>query len=82
MKMVWLRTGSISSDTRFDLAMLDVQQILKWIVTAIVLTVAIVLLGVVLNIAGFLLKYAIKVLIMLLLVAVGVRFFELLRGRR
>ena len=80
--MVWLRTGSISSDTRFDLAMLDVQQILKWIVTAIVLTVAIVLLGVVLNIAGFLLKYAIKVLIMLLLVAVGVRFFELLRGRR
>ena len=62
--------------------MLDVQQILKWIVTAIVLTVAIVLFGVVLNIAGFLLKYAVKVLIMLLIVAVVVRFFELLRRRR
>lgn len=62
--------------------MFDVQQILRWIVTAIVLMVAIVLLGGILNIAGFLLKYAVKILVLLLVVAIVIRFLELLRGRR
>lgn len=53
----------------------DIQQILRWIVTAIVLTVAVVLLGVILNIAAVLLKYAIKVLVVLLVGAIVVRLF-------
>lgn len=61
---------------------LDIQQILRWIVTAIVLMVAIVLLGFVLKIAGFLLNYAIKGLIILLLLAIVVRLIGALRRQR
>jgi len=61
---------------------LDLQQILRWIVTAIVLMVAIVLLGVVLKMAGFLLKYAIKGLFILLLLAIVVRLVGALKERR
>jgi len=61
--------------------MLDIQQILRWIVTAIVLTIAVVLLGFILNIAGFLLTYAVKVLFVLLLVAIVVRIFGALKAR-
>jgi hypothetical protein len=61
---------------------LDIQQILRWIVTAIVLMVAIVLLGVVLKMAGFLLSYAIKGLLILLLIAIVVRLIGALQQRR
>jgi hypothetical protein len=61
---------------------LDIQQILRWIVTAIVLMVAIVLLGVVLQMAGFLLSYAIKGLLILLLIAIVVRLIGALQQRR
>lgn len=61
---------------------LDVQQVLRWIVTAIVLMIAIVLLGFVLKIAGFLLGYAIRGLIVLLLLAIVIRLVEGLKGRR
>lgn len=61
---------------------LDIQQILRWIVTAIVLMVAIVLLGFVLKIAGFLLNYAIKGLIILLLLAIVVRLIGALKRQR
>ena len=61
---------------------LDPQQVLRWIVTAIVLIVAVVLLGWVLDIAGFLLRYAIKGLVILLLVAIVVRLIGAIQGRR
>lgn len=61
---------------------LEIQQILRWIVTAIVLMVAIVLLSVVLKMAGFLLHYAIKGLVILLLLAIVVRLIGALKQRR
>jgi len=61
---------------------MDLQQILRWIVIAIVLMVAVVVLSLILKVAGFLLGYAIKVLIVLFLVAVVLRFFGLLQERR
>lgn len=61
---------------------LEIQQILRWIVTAIVLMVAVVLLGFVLKIAGFLLGYAVKGLVILLLLAIVVRFIGALQQRR
>lgn len=61
---------------------MNIQQILRWIVVAIVLIVAVVMLEAILNIAGFLLHFGIRVLLILLLVAIVLRFFELLRGRR
>lgn len=61
---------------------LDVQQVLRWIVTAIVLMLAIVLLGFVLKVAGFLLGYAIRGLIILLLIAIVVRLIGGLKSGR
>lgn len=61
---------------------LDVQQVLRWIVTAIVLMLAIVLLGFVLKVAGFLLGYAIRGLIVLLLIAIVVRLIGGLKSGR
>ncbi len=49
---------------------------------AIVLMVAVVLLSLILKVAGFLLGYAIRILIVLFLVAVVLRFFGLLQERR
>jgi hypothetical protein len=62
--------------------MLDVQQILRWIVMAIVAMVAVVVLGVILKVAGFMLPYAIKGLVILLLVAVVLRLFGAAQSRR
>lgn len=61
---------------------LEIQQILRWIVTAIVLMVAVVLLSLVLKVAGFLLHYAIKGLVVLLLLAIVVRLIGALKQRR
>ena len=61
---------------------LEIQQVLRWIVTAIVLMVAVVLLSVVLKMAGFLLHYAIKGLVILLLLAIVVRLIGALKQRR
>jgi len=61
---------------------MDAGNILRWLVTAIVILIAVVLLGLVLQIAGFLLKIAIKALLILLAVAVVIRLFEVLTGRR
>lgn len=60
---------------------LEVQTILRWIVSAIVLLVAIVLLGLVLQVAGFLVQYAIRALIILLMLAIVVRLFGALKQR-
>ncbi len=61
---------------------MDIQQIIRWIVIAIVLLVAVVILGAILNIAGFLLQFAIKALLILFVIAVILRFFSILRERR
>lgn len=61
---------------------MDAGKILKWLVTAIVILIAVVLLGLVLQIAGFLLKFAIKALLVLLAAAVVIRLVEVLTGRR
>ena len=61
---------------------MDVQQIIRWIVIAIMLLVAVVILGAILNIAGFLLQFAIKALLILFVVAVILRFFSALKERR
>ena len=61
---------------------MDIQQILRWIVMAIVLMVAVALLGVILKFTGVLLQVALKILLFLLLTAIVVRFISLLRERR
>jgi hypothetical protein len=61
---------------------MKLEQILRLIVVAIVLMVAFSLLGYLLRIGSFLLGISIKVLIVLLLVAVVLRFVDLLRRRR
>ena len=61
---------------------MDIQQIIRWIVIAIVLLVAVVVLGVILNIAGFLLQFAIRARLILFLIAVVLRFFSVLKSRR
>lgn len=61
---------------------MDVQVILRWIMVAIVLIVAVALFGVILKIAGFLLAYALKALLVLLLIAIVLRFFSVLQQKR
>ena len=61
---------------------MDIQQIIRWIVIAIMLLVAVVILGAILNIAGFLLQFAIRALLVLFVIAVILRFFEALSQRR
>ena len=61
---------------------MDIQQIIRWIVIAIMLLVAVVILGAILNIAGFLLQFAIKALLVLFVIAVILRFFTALKERR
>lgn len=61
---------------------MDTQQLLRWIVIAIVLIVAVSLLGFILDVAGFLFKIGLRVLLVLFLVALCLRFFDLLRARR
>ena len=61
---------------------MDVQKVLRWLVVAIVLMVAVVLLGFIMQVAGFLVWYAIKALFILLIVAIVLRFFTILQQRR
>lgn len=61
---------------------MDIQQIIRWIVIAIMLLVAVFILGSILNIAGFLLQFALKALIILFVIAVILRFFSALTERR
>ena len=62
--------------------MLDVQQILRWLVMAIVAMVAIVVLGVILKVAAFMLPYAVKGLVILLIVAIVLRLITAVRANR
>ncbi len=61
---------------------MDIQQILRWIVIAIVMIVAICLLDSVLGLVGFLLNIALPVLLVLLVTAIILRFISMLRARR
>ncbi len=61
---------------------MDIQQILRWIVIAIVMIVAICLLESVLGLVGFLLNIALPVLLILLVTAIILRFISMLRARR
>jgi len=56
--------------------------LLRWIIVVILLLVGVMVLGALASLAGSLLAVAFKVLIVLLLVAAVVRFFELLRQQR
>ena len=59
-----------------------IQRILQVLVLAIVVVVAIGLLSFVLDLMGWLLAVALKVLVVLLIVAALLRFVELVRRRR
>lgn len=61
---------------------MDIQQVLRWIVVAIVAIVAVSLLGAILKVGVVLLKFGLRVLVVLFLVAVALRFFDLLRQKR
>ncbi len=61
---------------------MDIQQVLRWIVIAIVMIVAICLLDSVLGLVGFLLNIARPVLLVLLVTAIILRFISMLRARR
>ena len=60
----------------------DLQQIIRWIVIAIVLLVAIVILNALLQVADFLLGFALKALIVLFIVALILRFISVLAQKR
>lgn len=62
--------------------MTDLHTVLRWIVVVVVLIGAVMLLGFLLSVAGGLLGLAFKALLLLLLVAIVLRFFEQLKGRR
>ncbi len=61
---------------------MDIQQVLRWIVIAIVMIVAVVLLDSVLGVLGFMLHIALPVLLGLLILAIILRFISMLRARR
>lgn len=60
---------------------MDIQQILRWIVVAIVLLVAMSLLGVVLKVGAALVSLALKLLVVLFVIAVILRLFGMLKKR-
>lgn len=61
---------------------MDIQQILRWIVVAIVLVVAVSLFSFILKIGAAILGVALKVLLILLLVAIVLRFVGVLQHKR
>jgi hypothetical protein len=61
---------------------MKLDQILRLIVVAIVLMVAFSLLGFLLSVGSWLLGLAVKILVILLVVAVVLRFIDLLRGKQ
>ena len=61
---------------------MDLQLVLRWLIIAIVVVVALSLLSVLLKVAGMLLPYALKALIILFLVAVAIRFYSLLDRKK
>jgi membrane protein YdbS with pleckstrin-like domain len=60
----------------------SIARVLRWLVIAIVLVVAVSLLDVIVDLASWLLEIAVPVLLVLLLVAVVLRFFGYWRNER
>jgi flagellar biosynthesis protein FliQ len=58
---------------------MDIEKILRWIIIGVVVLIGISVLGVLIDIGAALLSFALKVLVIVLIVAVIARFFE---GRR
>ena len=61
---------------------MNIRQILRWVMIAIVLLVAVALFSATLKVSSVLLGLALKGLLILLLVAVVLRFIGLLKERR
>lgn len=61
---------------------MDIQQILRWIVGAIILMIAIIIMGGILKVASFMLGFAIKGLLVLLVIAIVLRLISLISERR
>ncbi|PSQ78007.1 MAG: hypothetical protein BRD44_00140 [Bacteroidetes bacterium QS_7_67_15] len=61
---------------------MSIARVLRWLVIAIVLVVAVSLLDVIVDLASWLLEIAVPVLLVLLLVAVVLRFFGYWRNER
>ena len=61
---------------------MDISQILRWIIIAMVIIIIGLLLEAVLGLLSFLAKVALPVLVVLLVVAIVLRFVGTLRGRR
>jgi hypothetical protein len=61
---------------------MTIERVLRLILIAVVLMVAVSLLGVLLQVGMWLLGFAVQVLVVLLVVAAALRFWELLREKR
>lgn len=61
---------------------MDISQVLRWIVIAMVIIIIALLLDAILGLLSFLAKVALPVLVGLLVVAIVLRFIGMLRGRR
>ena len=82
MVRFWLLRHQPHVTAKRTCAMPDLQQIIRWIVIAIVLLVAIVILNALLQVADFLLGFALKGLIVLFIVALILRFISVLAQKR
>jgi len=61
---------------------MNIQQLLRWVMIAIVLLVAVALFSATLKVSSVVLSLALKGLLILLLVAVVLRFIDLLKAKR
>lgn len=61
---------------------MDIQQILRWIVVAIVLVVAVSLFSFILKVGAAILGVALRALLILLLIAIVLRFVGVLQNKR
>jgi hypothetical protein len=61
---------------------LDVSKILSWMIIGVIALIALSLLGLVANLAADLLAFGLKVLVVVLIVALALRFFDNLRTSR
>ena len=61
---------------------MTIERVLRLLLVAVVLMVAVSLLGVLLKVGVWLIGFAVQVLVVLLIVAAGLRFIELVRQKR
>lgn len=61
---------------------MDPQEILRWLISLIALLLGVIILSLVLKVAGFLIGFAIKAVVILLLVAIVFRFVSMVQSKR